>query len=75
MKKLYLGLTLMLIGSMITAGALIGGGAVMGGRNANSGRLYDIFDSQQASLFITIGMLLFIIGLVMSIKEAYKKET
>jgi hypothetical protein len=72
-KKLYLGLVLILTGAMITAGALIGGGAVMGGRNAY-GYFSDIFDSYQASLFVTIGMLLFIVGSVMSITEAYKKE-
>jgi uncharacterized membrane protein len=74
MKKLYLGLVLMLTGAIIIAGALISGGAVMGGLNADSGRFYDIFDSQQASLFIAIGMFLLIIGMLISVKEAYKKE-
>jgi hypothetical protein len=73
MKKLYLGLVLMLTGAMITAGALIGGGAVMGGKNVNS-PYYDIMDSYNASLYAAFGMLLFVIGLVMSIIEAYKKE-
>jgi hypothetical protein len=72
-KKLYLGLVLILTRAMITAGALIGGGAVMGGRNAY-GYFSDIFDSYQASPFVTIGMLLSIIGLAMSITETYNQE-
>ena len=63
----------MITGAMIVAGALIGGGAVMSGMNVNS-PYYDIYDSYQASLFVTIGMFLFIVGLVISIIEAFKKE-
>ncbi|MCD4827715.1 MAG: hypothetical protein K8Q99_08060 [Acholeplasmataceae bacterium] len=73
MKKLYFGLALMITGAMFVSGALIGGGAVMSGRNA-FGYFSDIFDSHSASLFVTIGMIIFLVGVFITAGEVYKKD-
>jgi len=69
MKKLYFGFLLVLSGTMIISAALIGGGAVASGRTYYS----DIIDSDTASAFLVIGSLIFLIGLIISIKETFKK--
>ena len=71
MKKLYFGFMLMLTGSIMLAGGLIGGGAVAGGRNANVNIFYDIVDSEVGMTFVVIGTLIFLIGLMFSIRYTF----
>jgi|GEM_PF-3336140 len=71
MKKLYLGLVLMVTSAIIIAGALIGGGAAAAGKSVAIGYSSDIIDSQGASFFIFIGVCLYLIGLLITAYEAY----
>lgn len=73
MKKLLIGLVLMLSGAIIVAGALIAGGTWVGG-SAAGGYLYDIFESSTIAGFTFIGAIIFLIGLVLSITEANNKD-
>lgn len=64
MKKLVFGCTLILSGAFILMGALIGGGAW-----ASSAPYLDINDSETASLFIVVGVIVSITGFVIAVRN------
>ncbi|MDO9630035.1 MAG: hypothetical protein Q7I99_09065 [Acholeplasmataceae bacterium] len=69
MKKLFFGFALMISGTIIIAGALIAGGTWAADRIH-----YDILDSAVSNGFVIVGSIIFLIGLVASGIETYKKE-
>ncbi len=74
MKKLAFGLTMMLSGAIIMAGAMIGGGLEIGGLNAGSGTWYTISDSASTRFFITLGLLVFIVGLIVAVIALFQRS-
>lgn len=74
MKKFWFGLTLIVSGSLFIMGALIGGGLVASGVNASGSVRWDIMDSDIASTFVFIGIIIFVIGFVLSLKEMMHEE-
>jgi|GEM_PF-2453555 len=62
MKKLYFGFILILSGVLLTSAALIAGAISSSSRPYSS-----IFDSQEVGIFIFIGFILFLIGIVLSV--------
>jgi hypothetical protein len=73
-KKLYLGLTLMVCGALLTTGALIMTGSAIGGYHAAGVLGYQLSDYESGSTLVAFGYLVFFSGLLIAGLEAFKKE-
>ena len=75
MKKLAFGLTMMVSGALFATGAMIGGGLVVGGVNAGTGVMFTLSDFEFATVWIMIGTILFLVGLVIAARAAFGNDS
>ena len=74
MKKLAFGLTLMVSASLIFLGTMIGAGLEINGINTHSGSWFRLGDSGATGPGIMLSVIMFLLGLVISAIEAFKKS-
>lgn len=74
MKKLFLGISLMISGSIISAGALISVGLIIGGIASGTGYPSSSEASESSMYIVFLGLVIFLVGFIIAIVNAYTKD-